>query len=135
MTRKELILLTLITLFGAALRWIHLSALSIWMDEGYTAWAINHSPGEIIRLIRADTAPPLYYLLLHFWTHFFGRGEAGLRSLSALAGTVQIPLVYLIARKLLKRTAASTAEGVTQNRRPALRWSRAGRPASKYPHP
>ena len=107
MTRKEFILLALITLFGAILRFTHLSALSLWLDEGYTAWAANHSQQDIISLIRADTNPPLYYLLLHFWTHFFGRGEAGLRSLSALAGTLQIPIVYLIARRLLRPEADS----------------------------
>jgi len=91
---------------GAILRFAAIGRLSLWFDEGYTAWLINHPIGEIIRLIRADTAPPLYYLLLHGWAQIFGRSEAALRGLSAFLGILTIPLVAAIARRLLSKSAA-----------------------------
>lgn len=91
---------------GAILRFWRIGALSLWFDEGYTAWAINHPPRQIIRMLGADTAPPLYYLLLHAWTVFFGRSEVALRSFSAVFGIAAIPLVAAIARRLLVRPSA-----------------------------
>ena len=35
-------------------------------------------------IIRADTAPPLYYILLRGWVRVFGFSESALRSMSAL---------------------------------------------------
>ena len=43
--------------------------------------------GPMLRTIpRTESTPPLYYVLAWVWTHVFGSGEFGLRSLSALAG-------------------------------------------------
>ncbi|MFQ6100879.1 MAG: glycosyltransferase family 39 protein [Anaerolineae bacterium] len=47
-----------------------------------------------------DQHPPLYYLLLHFWLALFGDGEVAVRALSALLGTLTIPALYLLGRRL-----------------------------------
>jgi mannosyltransferase len=95
---------------GVALRWVWLGEASLWYDEGYTAWMVSHPMGEIIRLIRADTAPPLYYLLLRVWVDCFGHGEAALRSMSAMISTVALLAFYPLAMKLLRdRLVASLA--------------------------
>jgi hypothetical protein len=49
---------------------------------------------------RSESTPPLYYALAWLWSRVFGSGEVGLRSLSALAGTASIAVVYLGARAL-----------------------------------
>jgi uncharacterized membrane protein len=49
----------------------------------------------------------LYYLLLHGWSLVFGRGEAGLRSFSAVIGIATIPIVAGIARRLLRNAEAA----------------------------
>lgn len=87
----------------------HLGGKSLWFDEGYTAWLVSHPVGEIIRLIRADTAPPLYYLLLHGWTAIFGRSEIALRSLSTVFSILTLLLAIDIARRLLPSPAAVAA--------------------------
>jgi 4-amino-4-deoxy-L-arabinose transferase-like glycosyltransferase len=87
---------------GIALRFARLGQNSIWYDEGYTAWAIDHPVSEIIRIIRVDTAPPLYYILLHGWSLVFGRSEAALRSMSALMGSIAVLVFAAIACKLLQ---------------------------------
>ena len=70
---------------------------------------VSHGPGEIIRLVRADTAPPLYYLLLHGWTEIFGRSEIALRSLSAVFSIFTIGIAIGIARRMLGNPAAVAA--------------------------
>ena len=47
-----------------------------------------------------ETAPPLYFVVGWVWVHLFGNGAVALRSLSALAGTALIPIVYLAGREL-----------------------------------
>jgi uncharacterized membrane protein len=91
---------------GIGLRFSQLNRESLWMDEGYTAWMVGHSAPEILRLVRADTAPPLYYLLLHAWTLVFGDSEIALRSMSALAGSLSLILVARIAGKCLNNKPA-----------------------------
>jgi mannosyltransferase len=103
------LLVALALVAGAVLRFACIGRQSIWFDEGYTAWLVAHSPSEIIRLVRADTAPPLYYLLLHYWTDLFGRSEAALRSLSALASVLTLILAVDVARRLLSRPIALAA--------------------------
>jgi hypothetical protein len=87
---------------GIALRFASLGTNSIWFDEGYTAWAIDHPVRQIIRIIGVDTAPPLYYILLHGWTAVFGRSEAGMRSMSALMGSIAVLVFAAIACRLLQ---------------------------------
>lgn len=85
---------------AVALRWYDLSGESLWYDEGFTAWVVSLSPAEIVQVSRADTSPPLYYLLLHGWTRVFGGTELSLRGFSALCATLTIPVVALIAVRL-----------------------------------
>jgi uncharacterized membrane protein len=94
---------------GTVLRFAGIGRLSIWFDEGYTAWLVSHSPGEILRLVRADTAPPLYYLLLRYWIDLFGTSAAALRSLSAVLSVLALIVAVDVARQLLPRPPALAA--------------------------
>jgi uncharacterized membrane protein len=47
-----------------------------------------------------ETNPPTYYLLLRGWIALFGDSEAALRSLSAAASILCIPVTYLLGREL-----------------------------------
>ena len=87
---------------GLILRCTHLSTASLWFDEGYTAWAVSNPAREIVRIIRVDTAPPLFYLLLRGWVLVFGFSETSLRSMSALMASIALLVFVLIARRLLK---------------------------------
>ena len=44
--------------------------------------------------------PPFWQLLMHLWSTLAGQGEFALRFLPALAGTVMIPLVWQLGRRL-----------------------------------
>src|ERR1700678_1455240 len=104
-----LIATAVVAIVGIALRFRRLGANSLWFDEGYTAWMVSHPLRQIVRLIRYDTAPPLYYMALRAWVLVFGDSEAGLRSMSALAGTITLGLVWLMARRALTTGAAQFA--------------------------
>jgi uncharacterized membrane protein len=89
--------------------WLRCSGLdsqSLWADEGYTVWISQFSPKEIWHILEADTGPPLYYFLVHYWSGFFGNSEASVRALSAFLGILSMPLFYLIGRKILSSRMA-----------------------------
>lgn len=82
-------------------RWNGLASQSLWGDEGFTLWISRLSPSQIWQAVQSDTSPPLYYLLLHFWIHWFGISETSLRGMSAFFETLSIPIFYLLAKKML----------------------------------
>jgi hypothetical protein len=91
---------------GIAFRWLDLAKQSLWWDEGFTVWASGLSIGRIIPFTRGDNQAPLYYLLQHYWDLLFGNSEFTLRSLSALFGTLALPVFYLLAKRVLKDSMA-----------------------------
>jgi uncharacterized membrane protein len=99
-----------LTAVGAALRFATIASQSYWFDEATTAHAVQLSFGGLLHVVRTtESTPPLYYVLAWVWAKVFGAGEAGLRSLSALAGTALIPIAYLCGRELVSRAAGYVA--------------------------
>jgi uncharacterized membrane protein len=105
--RPELWALALITVLAALLRFVDLGSQSLWLDEwitrSYTLRSV-HSLGH--QLLVAEPHPPLYFGSVWIWSHVFGHGEVGLRSLSAIVGTLTVPLAYVTARQRLAATGA-----------------------------
>lgn len=67
----------------------------MWLDEALTV-NIARAPLHLIPgLLRHDGAPPLYYVLLHFWMKAFGTRDLGARSLSGVIGVLTLPAVWL----------------------------------------
>ena len=100
-----------VTVMAAAwLRWSGLDSQSLWADEGYTVWISKFSPTEIWHIVKGDTGPPAYYIMVHYWSALFGNSESSLRALSAFFGTLSLSLFFLIARMVLaSRTAVALA--------------------------
>ncbi len=119
--------LLLIVGLGAILRFATLDVQGFWLDEEATLNVIEgHGSGEglvdVLRSVQfSESNPPLYYVLLAGWDKLFGAGETGIRSLSALAGTAAIPLVYLAANALGTRRAALIAAAIAATS-PMLIW-------------
>ena len=59
--------------------------------------------GMLSHLSSSESTPPLYYVLVWAWTKVFGAGPIGFRSLSALAGTLTIPVMYAAGREISPR--------------------------------
>jgi 4-amino-4-deoxy-L-arabinose transferase-like glycosyltransferase len=90
-----------IVILGAIIRFQGLGSQSFWPDEAVTHGIVMHSLGHVLSTVpRTESTPPLYYVLLWLWSQVFGTDEAGLRSFSALCGTLTIPVVWAIGREL-----------------------------------
>lgn len=98
-------------LVGAALRFYHLGANSLWVDEFATLFVAAHSPADILRLSStANFIPPLYFLLVHGVLQVFSESEVALRLPSVVAGICTIPVVWLLTAELtMSRSTASIA--------------------------
>ena len=111
MTRRQAWLLAGIIAAAAIVRFATLDHQSYDHDEAVTAWRVLHSGlGKTLHVVvNSERSPPLYYLLAWLWSKLFGTGEVGLRSLSALIGTLTVPAAYLAARELSSRRAGLIA--------------------------
>jgi hypothetical protein len=80
--------------------------VSLWIDEGFIAWAVDHrTPFEIARALvppyipsPADRQYPLYDLWLWLWTRAFGSGEYALRSANLPFGALYVVSLALTSR-------------------------------------
>jgi mannosyltransferase len=103
--RWTLISVVGLTAVAAAIRFVPLGAQSFHHDEVITVMRVL--PGSFGHMLHevetSESNPPLYYALAWGWTKAFGRDEWGVRSLSALVGTLTVPLGYAIGRQLAGR--------------------------------
>jgi mannosyltransferase len=101
--------LAALTVLAAILRFSTLDLQSYWLDEAVTVRLVSGSFGHMLSSVGgSESTPPLYYALAWLWSHVFGHGEVGLRSLSALAGTAFVPVAYAAAATLASRKVALT---------------------------
>jgi mannosyltransferase len=95
-----------LTVLGAVVRFVGLGHQGLWFDEANTAQLVHYSPGNMLGLIpQTESTPPLYYMVAWAWVRVFGYGAAELRSLSAVAGVLVIPVAYGAAAELVSRRA------------------------------
>jgi len=93
-------LLIIVTVAGALLRIYLIGDKDLWLDEAFSVWmGWNSLPDLMDWLVRIDQHPPLYYTFLHFWLTF-GDSPAHVRTLSAIFGTLTIPVIFFIARRI-----------------------------------
>ena len=95
---KKLALVVVLLWLAMGLRFHNLGAQSFWNDEGNSARLSERTIQLIIEGTASDIHPPLYYLLLRGWRELAGDSEFGLRSLSAFAGLLVVPLAIALAR-------------------------------------
>jgi mannosyltransferase len=97
----ELGVLGIIVASSFYLRIQDLAIQSLWFDEAMSVVLSSKSPLEMMALlITEDIHPPLYPVLLHFWTALAGNGEFAARFISVAAGVLLIPLMYVTGRRL-----------------------------------
>ncbi len=112
-----------LTLAAAGLRFATIGVQSYHHDEIVTASRILR--GGFWHAMEAvgfsESAPPLYYALAWLWTQVTGTGEAGLRSVSALAGVATVPVAYMLGAQLSGRRAGIAAAALVAVN-PMLLW-------------
>jgi hypothetical protein len=100
-------LLAALTALAAILRFSTLHVQSFWFDEAVTVQLVRGSFGHMLSSIGgSESTPPLYYAFAWVWSRVFGHSEVGLRSLSALAGTLFVPVAYAAGKELASRRVA-----------------------------
>ena len=94
-------LVIIITLVGGWLRVLNPGGEGLWLDETFSLWVANHSVADMLQwIVKIDSHPPLYYLLLHYWIALNGNTPYYARLLSALFGAATIPVIYLIGKRM-----------------------------------
>ncbi|MCX5666702.1 MAG: glycosyltransferase family 39 protein [Candidatus Omnitrophica bacterium] len=104
--RRSTIIISLIIVLAAVLRFYGLARESLWLDEALSLKVAEQGPLFILIQIAFDNHPPLYLLILHFWIKIFGPGVYALRALSAIFGTAAVYLIYRLSRAIFKEKTA-----------------------------
>lgn len=90
-----LLALVIIIGLGYISRLVNITAVSVWVDEGFSYWAIRHD--DMLRVIINDVHPPLYFIGLRIWATFAGISELSLRYFSLLPSLLSIAVIYRVA--------------------------------------
>ncbi|MGF7234027.1 MAG: glycosyltransferase family 39 protein [Frankia sp.] len=83
---------------GAGLRFA--TDAHLWLDESLTVNIASLPVGRLLEALRHDGAPPLYYLLLHFWMKAFGGGDIAVRALSGVFSVATLPVAWVAGRRV-----------------------------------
>ena len=83
---------------GVVTRFVTISHL--WLDEAQTVAIAALPLGDIPEALRHDGAPPLFYVILHWWMDVFGTSELSTRFLPGLFSVAALPLAWLAGRRL-----------------------------------
>ncbi len=103
----------LLTLLAFAMRVWRFDFQPLWGDEGWSVYFAAMSLGDMVRLTAADIHPPLYYALLKGFFAVAGTGAIQARLLSVVAGTLLVPTIAALGRRLIPgRGGGIAAAGV-----------------------
>jgi uncharacterized membrane protein len=107
--------LAALTLLAAVLRLATLGHQSLWFDEAFTPVHVFAASlaTTLSHVGKTENTPPLWYLLEWGVIRVAGNGAVALRSLSALAGILTVPLAWGIGMELTGRRAAILAAALT----------------------
>ncbi|MCJ7622802.1 MAG: glycosyltransferase family 39 protein, partial [Anaerolineaceae bacterium] len=94
-----------VVFLGTVLRCLFLEDRGIQYDDAFSILLAKEDLPSIIRGTAADTMPPLYYFLLHFWM-LVSTKIWWLRFLSVIFSLLGIYFLYKIVRLLLGDHAA-----------------------------
>ncbi|MDP2937569.1 MAG: glycosyltransferase family 39 protein [Dehalococcoidia bacterium] len=101
-----------VLLLAFALRAFRLDGQSLWYDEGNSAALATRSISQIVSGAAADIHPPLYYILLSWWSQIGGASEFSLRFLSVVFGLLLVAVIYKLGQKLFLSQAGLAAAGI-----------------------
>ena len=94
--KMQIVLLSVVVLFGTALRFWNLGQWSFWIDEVFTVRDAQHLSAESWRVI----PNPIPYFAVKLSTSIAGRSEWGARLIPCLVGIASIPMVFGLGRTL-----------------------------------
>mgnify|MGYP001053484203 CR=1 FL=1 len=102
-----------VILIGAYLRLTDLSRQSLWFDEVDVVVRAQRPLDQVLHtFVQQGENGPLYNLMLALWIRVAGISEIAVRFPSAVAGTLAIPLIYLLGRRVAGSTVGLLAAGL-----------------------
>lgn len=123
-------LFALIIFFGIFFRIANLDKKALWHDEIYTELRVSGYPdiavknarwgkiiskkelmkfqgsskengfGDILKSLRTDIHPPLYFVSLKYWQDIWGNSLVAMRSFSAVFGILSLYLMYILCQEI-----------------------------------
>lgn len=103
------VLVWAVTLLGGVIRFAGFDTLGLWIDEGYTVMFTRMSWTQVLGLEGAyDSHPPLYFATAKLFGLVFPELIAG-RLVCVVAGTLTLPVLYLLARRVTNEWLALSA--------------------------
>lgn len=99
MSGKERLFLLAGLATGLGLRLAGISTREIQYDDAFSIFLSRQSLGEIVRGTAADTMPPLYYFMLHYWQQI-GGDLVFMRLLSVMLSMLVLLLAFDLARRM-----------------------------------
>jgi len=107
--REPMLVFFAVLFIALAIRMVRFGSFGIWEDEGYTAMLISQPWHDFIYLMRFDSSPPVYYVLLKLWAGLFGMGEVSLKLPSLILSLGALSGVYGAARRHFGGNVAAIA--------------------------
>ncbi len=109
---RQLIVLGLLILLAAFLRFYQLDAIPVGLDvdeaeEGWEAKRVLNGEGYPIFFTASYGGEPIHYYVIALSLRLFGVKALSVRFASAIEGLLLVPVIYLLARELLPPTKGS----------------------------
>ncbi len=95
---RKLAPFVLVLLLAFVSRLLNIDAESVWVDEGFSYWAIRHD--DMLRVIANDVHPPLYFVGLRGWAAVAGITEFALRYFSLLPSLLSVAVIYQVGAEV-----------------------------------
>lgn len=100
----------LLTAVAGALRFAWLGYPDLWLDEAATYARTRGTFEQLMRVLATDGFTPLHYWVTWLVGQYTTLTAWTLRAMPAVAGTLMVPVIYSLARRLgLRREAAVSA--------------------------
>ena len=98
---KPGVLLLLLVLVGAFIRFFQLDYSSLWLDELYSMLGSdpNTTFADVYEYSKHDQ-PPLFFFLLHGWLKLVGNSDFSGRALTSIFGVFGIVAIYFLGKEI-----------------------------------
>ncbi len=103
--QKQFLIAFVLICISLGTRILFLSAPSLWLDEAVSANIAKLPLPDYFQWARGDFHPPLYYLLLHFWS-LLGNDEFTLRLFSVITNCLSGIILFFCIRNIMGRSTA-----------------------------
>ena len=96
--RTDVLIFLILLILGITTRFLGISYQSLWRDEGATYYYSHLILDEYLHA--GEPNSPVYYLMQGYVIDSLGHSEWVVRLLSAIAGSLSVPLIYVLCQKL-----------------------------------